>query len=612
MQLASDLEREAAFILGRDIFDELKEWYLYTLRGNWEYVFFVVRRSYVLALIFEEITGKRMDEQLFTKYYTDSAMPLLVAEFASRYRERGSFPRILLCDDLLIHGRNINFLAGDLERRLLAELNEYDPLEISLALMDAIQVHVYTCSSDKLLLRERYLVRTHSMRAERPAFYYRLSGNISSLILDSGFANATYVISESISEDDFTERKIENDLVKTSYQNTIQYTEVKYSIVSSTVKAAFAVRLIKNKREKRFCVVPFAFLPNLDMQETQVLHRHICGRMLKSGYFTVEDKEFLDFLLEQDGLRGYSELITMILSCTALQEFNRRYHIDILPEDIEKEIQKVSRNYPEHNDYDISDFLRRLIQHPFLYDLESIDDIIVHSLSAERYLFYVSQNLIPYSDDEIVDQLEKKIYQMGYEEERNAFLLLTDPSYTRQRQQARKVRGCVFLLRELLEKKESKSVTKSIAYFLQMLDAGAITLSSLTGSGIKVLGFAQFAKAGEQSLLLFPLKFMEYMPFLANMHQDCEQWARDFRKELSLYQKSGMSDLDDAVFDRILLFCQMLEEIGQSPEDWNGNYALRLELNFESEKKDTLSQVMHLISLQGSHVANYERYLEKR
>ncbi len=612
MQKCDNLEREAAFILGQEIFNELKEWYLYTFRGDREYVFFITRRSYLLALIFESITGKRMEKQPFKSFYTDSAIPLLVTEFATRYREWGSFPGILICDDLLIHGRNINFLAADLERRLIEELSEYDSQEISLSLMEAIQINVHTCSSDKLLLRERYLIGTHYTRAESAEFYYRLSGNISSLILDSGFVNATYVVSELISESDFIKNGFENDFVKTSFQNNVQYAEVLYCGSSSTVKAAATLRLVKNEWEKGYRAVPFVFLPNLDMQETLAMHQRICGKMLESEYFTNQDKEYLDFLLEQDGLRSYSEFITMILSYAVLQEFNRRYHIKISPEDVEREVHKVSLNYPNRDGYDVSGFIQRLLWHSFLSDLETVDDIILNSLSEGRYLFNVSQNLISYTDEDLLKQLEDSIYSMGYTEERNAFLLLTDPSFTGKRHLARQVRGCGFLLREMAEHKDSDTITKLISYFLQMLDAGTATLSSLGGSGMKVCGLSQFAKAGELSLLLYPLRFIEYMPFLADMHQDCMQWARELEDELVRFQKSGMGDIEDAVFDKILLFCQKLKGIGQSPEDWNGNFALRAKLKYKSEKNDKLSQIMHLISIQRRHVENYERYWNKR
>lgn len=607
--MAGDLEREAGFILGKDIFDELKEWYLYTLRGDWEYVFYVVRRSYILALIFEEITGEKMEKQPFTSYfYTDSAIPLLVTEFAARYREEECFPHILLCDDLMIHGRNIDFLIGDLEKRLLQELSEYDSLEISMALMAAVQIHVYTCSSNKLLLRERYLLRVHFTRSEQPAFYYRLSGNISSLILDSGFANATYVVSEPVSEENFIESNIKSDFIETSYQNTIQYTKVVYILSLSSAKAILTLRLVKNKKGKGYRAVPFVFLPNLDMQETQVLHQYICDFMRQSEHFTDRDKEFLGFLLEQEGLRSYSELVTMILSHTVLWNFNEKYHIKMSSKDMEREVHKVSLNYPEINGYDVGDFLRRLVWNPFLRDLEAIDYIIIHSLSAERHLFHVSESLLSYSDHEILNKLEVYFYTQGFNEEKNACTLLKNPSSISQKQIVRMVRGCGFVLRDLAEHKDTESVNKLIAYFLQMLDAGVVALSSLGGSQMKVLGFSQFAKAGEQSMLLCPLKFMEYMPFLANVHQGCEQRGRDFERELYLYQKSGMSDLKDSVFEKLLSFCQFLAEIEQTPEDWNGNFALKLEL----EGKDRMSQMMQFISRQRNHVEHYEKYLDSK
>ena len=69
-----------------------------------------------------------------------------------------------------------------------------------------------------------------------------------------------------------------------------------------------------------------------------------------------------------------------------------------------------------------------------------------------------------------------------------------------------------------------------------------------------------------------------------------------------------MSDLKDSVFEKLLSFCRFLAEIEQTPEDWNGNFALKLEL----EGKDRMSQMMQFISRQRNHVEHYEKYLDSK
>ena len=52
------LEKEAETLLSKEALEELKQWYEYVLNERYEYVAFIVRRSYLLALIMEKITVK--------------------------------------------------------------------------------------------------------------------------------------------------------------------------------------------------------------------------------------------------------------------------------------------------------------------------------------------------------------------------------------------------------------------------------------------------------------------------------------------------------------------------------------------------------------------------
>ena len=56
----SDLKEIAFSIVGEDVMTGLQKWYKDALETKWEYVVFIVRRSYILALLMEKITGKKM------------------------------------------------------------------------------------------------------------------------------------------------------------------------------------------------------------------------------------------------------------------------------------------------------------------------------------------------------------------------------------------------------------------------------------------------------------------------------------------------------------------------------------------------------------------------
>ena len=43
--------------LGEEGLAWAKDWYLYALKPEWEYVIFIVRRAYLMAQIMEDVTG---------------------------------------------------------------------------------------------------------------------------------------------------------------------------------------------------------------------------------------------------------------------------------------------------------------------------------------------------------------------------------------------------------------------------------------------------------------------------------------------------------------------------------------------------------------------------
>ena len=105
-------------IFDEEIERDMYQWYEDTVSGECDYVVFVVRRSYILAQILEKATGHYMSDVENTVYLTDASMFLCCSEFAEYYRMNDRFPKILLCDDLFIHGRNLNHILETMEERL--------------------------------------------------------------------------------------------------------------------------------------------------------------------------------------------------------------------------------------------------------------------------------------------------------------------------------------------------------------------------------------------------------------------------------------------------------------------------------------------------------------
>ncbi|MFG6393876.1 MAG: hypothetical protein K1W24_06785 [Lachnospiraceae bacterium] len=74
----------------------IQEWYKDIIMSGYDYVVFIVRRSYLLALIMEKITEMDMEENSRLVFLTDSSIILFYSEFARQYRETGLF-RLSFC-----------------------------------------------------------------------------------------------------------------------------------------------------------------------------------------------------------------------------------------------------------------------------------------------------------------------------------------------------------------------------------------------------------------------------------------------------------------------------------------------------------------------------------
>lgn len=135
-------------------------------------------------------------------YKTDSIMSdngimLCAEEISSFYLNYGYFPKILICDDILMHGRTIMRLITNLTdviyKLLIAQNNNFQFDYVKGKLAESITVYVLAKSERNNLFDSDYSFR---VEANFPMPEIRgLSQQISSFILDFGTANTSYVLS---------------------------------------------------------------------------------------------------------------------------------------------------------------------------------------------------------------------------------------------------------------------------------------------------------------------------------------------------------------------------------------------------------------------------------
>lgn len=601
-----NLEGVAEELLEEGVLPELCEWYLKTLDAKWEYVVFIVRRSYLLALIMEEITGKKMEKSSNAIFLTDASLILHCSELARRFRENNEFPSILLCDDLLLHGRNINHLIDVLEKTLCELLPEYDENVIIESLASTVQVHVYTKAEGGTLLYGRYEGQMEYIRKGKAKFLHRLSSDISELILHSNISNASYIYSQYVSYD-CMERIREETLVSTQYQNTEQYTYVRYVGKGNTKKAILTLRFVKVKSKEEhsgYRAIPFVFLPNLDEDTTKVVLKQVEEKMQSDDF-----SGLMNMLYEIPGKRTFNELLTMVLSNVLLWEFKCKYKIEEKSKENEIEILKLARNYNFHTLKQAQNCLNEVLFKKLfsINELElMLDEVIPNSfcvLDLNSDDCGIASNFKE-NTAKIVGKLEDYFYDKGWKEEKLAYELTQMSYYLGPKKSQRNVRGCCFALKEINQTYGYEEARKSIAYFLQMMDVGVLSLSSYAPQNMEVVGFAQFAKAGEQSLLIEPLRYFLYVPLLAEMQTECEIWNLDLKREMEEYCRVANIEQSSQMIDIWLGFVQRLEMIGEKVQDWlDEKYLSRLEFTNIMQKEIFLKK-------QKEYKNNYREYIK--
>lgn len=181
----------------------------------------------------------------------------------------------------------------------------------------------------------------------------------------------------------------------------------------------------------------------------------------------------------------------------------------------------------------------------------------------------------------------------------------------RDKRTQRVARACCFLMNEVAEGYTQEQGKYMVAYFLQMMDAGVLGVSSYAPSRVKVVGYAQYAKAGEQSLALEPLKMFEYIPLLARIQTHCECVGEGLLDGFWEYAESSKCGLSVGTARKLEKFILRLSEMGQRPADWNENYLFRIDDQYHIKRAERGRSITDYIRDQREHVRDYLEYLQK-
>ncbi len=616
------LFNEAVRLMGGETVEKLINWkesVASSSRTNVRYVVFMARRSYVLFLLLEKMTEEQLEETENQHFLTDSGMLLQCEKLYEYYIHHGKhFPEIVIVDDVLIHGRNINNFLRVLENHLL-KIFESKSLETNVtvdystvrdAFAEAVTIRVFYCSKGQLLLSPRYLLSLESEEDVELSVLRQLSNQLSSLVLYADVANATYVISEKISAQQMKEvwnkikQREENDkeiaAIKTVYQNSRQYLLIKYiSGNKGHISSIGIVRFIYNQQDDSYRAIPLIILPQLDGKDTEILIDELSAR-----YNSDEFSKWLDRLGKINGKRMLNEFLTLVMSNAFLQVFNADYGIEREQFDFANEIHKLARNYLIESVEQSENSLTKFLKNTKITG-EDLNDIIRKVTHDQKELIENSSVNEQLSNQKMISirrDIEKKFYELGWEDELNAVNCEKKIVFDTRDIFVRKNQDCYSLLKDFMGNKPQEERNYIIAIFLQMMDAGILSLSSFASEDDLVDGFRQFVKAGEQAMFLYPIAMYLYVPMLTMIEQSAGLKRVELESELEDFFESDKCDISEKDKQSIKAYVGKVYQIKQKMVEWNGNYYRKIDL---PDKEKNISNMRQLFDQQRKYMREY-------
>lgn len=163
------------------------------------YKIFMAPRAFNLNFAFMEIlNAPYKDEYKTENIMSDTALLLCAEQITESFQVTGSFPRIILADDILIHGENMMKLIDSLENLILEHLkgkknDAVSEQTIHNELIRAICIYAFAQNRESILLdrrSHRYTITCTSSRKLKS-----LSQKISRSLQQCGVANTSYSLS---------------------------------------------------------------------------------------------------------------------------------------------------------------------------------------------------------------------------------------------------------------------------------------------------------------------------------------------------------------------------------------------------------------------------------
>lgn len=583
------------------------------------FVAFLTRRCHVLLEIFLEIfrtffvdgipAGSSFSsiqsmsylqvKQIVDEHFlTDSNLVTQADRVADFYRENGRFPRVIILDEIILHGRAVNNLLLKYESAVIKRLAQFDP-EMNESKRDALrdrlvhltEVRIYAQNDEPLLLLSRYRRRLHRERLCDSGQIRELSQKFAALILNSDVNNVAYSWNfripfhmrnnwkYSLHPKNFAE-------VHTKMKSIHQTCFFWLYPDASSPKAICTLRWKYSYTSPRSILsVPFIIFDRIPRQNLLRLHKRICEdlRELNLSFLT----GYEDYDVGSAGSRyllWLSETNDLILAYLMFRRFcaaDGTY--DTWAKYVECSI--LERNFklfspPGRKQGEIAEELKRIWawEPPCPDQLEQYFEILLEGaqpLWTQEYLNDISGPISVPESGKLLHAVEDVIASIGYEAERNACEKYSSGIFFSDEILADwgkrySMSETIALCQKLLEKEDRGKLEELyavLALIVQAMDIGIIGMNPEYETATDTL--YTMVRAGEHSLFIKPERYQDYIPVLVEISRRCRESQLDLRRELERYIRCLPKEKSYVTVEELYRFMEDLRQVNQKVENWN-------------------------------------------
>lgn len=255
--------------------DDLIAWLREVNEEHFDYVVAITRRaSNLIELLCKDLEMTAQDDARELKGFrrdviTDNALLVMVEDIADYYCEHRKFPQICCLDDVLAHGRNLNYFLESFKKSLFECLKEkddtYNQEELEEHFYKCITIWIFAINDVPFFLRHEYQSRMRYQNMWTESRWRKLSDSIATYIHEGDIANTSYVLSA------ITEKRTSLPLANSNWlkDDTTQYRkcEQEFYLLKSACRYNVYSSVRCYKRKGHYYYTPYCFFERLSANQ---------------------------------------------------------------------------------------------------------------------------------------------------------------------------------------------------------------------------------------------------------------------------------------------------------------------------------------------------------